>query len=165
MNTGKRKPLDYEEMSLAVDGKKNSKIYRAESGEYVDGEISRLVRLSTEELARVCDGVDAVSLDDTRTVKAKAVEYLRCCEEQSAIPTMTSFCHALGYSEEGMRLFKKNHPNHPTTEFLLMFHERCSELLNQAALRNLTNYTYSIFAQKAKNGYRDVISIEPVTDN
>ena len=39
---GKNPPQSYEEMNLAADAKRGSKMYRAESSEFVDGEISRL---------------------------------------------------------------------------------------------------------------------------
>ena len=160
MTHGKNPPMDYEEMTELVEAKQGGRIYRAESGEYVSGEIARLVELNTTELAAIADGIETVSLFDTRAVEMKAIEFLRVCGENSIIPTLTSFCHVLGYSEEGVRRFRSQHPGHRTTEFLTIFHEKCSEVLNQAALRNLTNYTYSIFVQKAKNGYRDTITVE-----
>ena len=159
---GKNPPQSYEEMSLVADAKRGSKMYRAESSEFVDGEISRLVDLATLELAALCDRLETVSLEDTKAVKAKAIEYLRACAEKSIVPTMTSFCHALGYSEEGVRQFRIKHPKHPTADFLELFHEECAETLNQTALRGYTERTYSIFAQKAKNQWKDSIVIEPV---
>lgn len=162
MNRPKNDPQSYTEMLTEAKAKKTTVTYRAESGQYVDGEISKLVTMSTEELARIVDGIGVVRLDDTEAVKRKAVEYLRVCSETSTLPGIGGLCRALGYSLEGVRRFRKLKPNHPTTEFLELFRDLCSDVLSDAALRGYTNNVYSIFYQKAMNNLSDSIRIEAV---
>ena len=163
MNAPKNPPQTYQAIMESETKRKSSVVYREQSGQYVDGEISRLVELSTQELARIADGFDRIALTDTSAVKVKALEYLNACADASTIPAIGGLCRALGYSLEGMRQFRIAHPNHPTTEFLELFRDLCSDLLTDAALRNLTNSVYSIFIQKARNGLRDSLTIETVT--
>lgn len=162
MNKPKNEPQTYETMLTAAESRKPTKIYREESGQYADAQISRLVALSTEELARICDGIGTVSLADTTAVQTKAVEYLRACSEAATLPGIGGFCRCLGYSLEGMRQFRIRHPEHPTTQFLELFRDLCSDVLTDAALRNLTNSVYSIFIQKARNGLEDKVVLEAV---
>lgn len=162
MNTPKNEPQTFETMLAEAQSRKPTKVYRQESGQYVDGEISRLVAMSTEELARICDDIGTVTLADTNAVQKKAVEYLRSCSEAATLPGIGGFCRCLGYSLEGMRQFRIKHPDHPTTQFLEMFRDLCSDVLTDAALRNLTNSVYSIFIQKARNGLEDRITLEAV---
>ena len=162
MNKPKRMPQNYETMLTEAEMKKPSRVYRAESGEYVNGELSRLVTMGTMELARACDDGKPIPLTDTRRVKEKAIELLRVCEETSTLPTIGGLARALGYSIEGVRLFRRDKPEHETTAFLEMYHDLCTDLLSEAALRNLTNSVYSIFIQKARNGLEDKVIVEPV---
>ena len=165
MNKPKNEPQTYETMLTTAESRKPTKVYRQESGEYVDGAISRLVAMSTEELARICDGIATVTLTDTAAVQTKAVEYLRTCSEAATLPSIGGFCRCLGYSLEGMRQFRIRHPEHPTTQFIELFRDLCSDVLTDAALRNLTNSVYSIFIQKARNGLEDKLTVEAVTNN
>lgn len=165
MNRPKNEPQDFETMLSAAESRKPTKIYREESGQYADAQISRLVSLSTEELARICDGIGTVSLTDTAAVQTKAIEYLRVCTEAATLPSIGGFCRCLGYSLEGMRQFRIRHPEHPTTQFIELFRDLCSDVLTDAALRNLTNSVYSIFIQKARNGLEDKLTVEAVTNN
>lgn len=162
MNRPKNEPQDFETMLTAAESRKPTKIYREESGQYADAQISRLVAMSTEELARICDGIGTVTLTDTAAVQTKAVEYLRACTEAATLPSISGFCRCLGYSLEGMRQFRIRHPEHPTSKFLELFRDLCSDVLTDAALRNLTNSVYSIFVQKARNGLEDKLTVEAV---
>lgn len=162
MNRPKNDPQDFETMMTTAEGKRSARIYKQENGEYIDGEISRLVQMSTEELARIADGIGVVRLEDTQAVKVKSVEYLRACSEASTLPAIGGFCRSLGYSVEGVRQFRMKHPTHPTTQYIELFRDLCSDVLSDAALRNLTNSVYSIFYQKARNGLEDKITLEAV---
>ena len=152
--------MTFSEMEEVAESKKGGHLYRQDSAEFVDGEISALVAMQTSELAEATDKLTCISLSDTAAVKSKAAAFMRVCEEHSIIPTMTAFCHALGYSSEGVRRYRIAHPAHPTSVFLELFGEICAGIVDQAAMRGLINNVYSIFFQKAKAGYRDALALD-----
>ena len=65
-----------------TERRKNSSLYRAQSAEFVDGELSALIAKTAEELTTAATA-EPISLSDTQEVKRRTVLYLRACEESA----------------------------------------------------------------------------------
>jgi len=106
----------------------------------------RLAEIATKE---------KVSLADVEEVKRRTIIYLRACEETGTPPSCIGLAHSLGYSDRALRDHRNNQPNSETAQWLEMFNEMCSDVLNQSALNNNVNPLYAMFINKAKYDYVD----------
>ena len=67
-------------------------------------------------------------------------------------------------SHYGLDKFVKDHPNHPTTDFLMVLFDAFAEAMSQASLSGSVHPIVSIFLQKALYGVRENDPIAQPTD-
>lgn len=147
-----------------TERKKNSSLYRAQSAEFVDGELSALISKTTEELTAAAT-TEPVSLSDTQEVKRRTVIYLRACEESSSFPSVAGLARSMGLSRQSVYdcLWRNSPPE--TARWLELFRDSCSDILAEAGLRNNCNGVVSIFLQKALYGLRESVEIVAKRDD
>lgn len=144
--------------------KKNSSLYKAQSAEFVDGELSALISKTAEELTTAAT-TEPVSLSDTQEVKRRTVIYLRACEESSSFPSVAGLARSMGLSRQAVYdCLWRNSPSE-TARWLELFRDSCSDILAEAGLRNNCNGVVSIFLQKALYGLRESVEIVAKRDD
>ena len=160
-NKGKNLPAqNFTEM--VEDGeqqRKTSKLYKAESAAFVDEKLSDLLKRTTAELVEAAN-MEPVSLQDTATVKARTVLYLRACEAASCFPSFAGLARSMGLSRQALYdcIWRKSPP--ATAAWLEVCRDTFSDILAESALRNNCNSIVSIFLQKAIYGLKETSTIE-----
>lgn len=158
-------PQTYGQMVQDGQKSKTNRMYRAESSEFVDGQITELVTLAAEELAQIAEATERVQLSDTETVQRRTILYIRSCADTSTIPTFSGLARSMGLSVEALNLHVRTHPDSATAEWLRITHDQFADTLATAAMRNLTNSIVSIFSLKARSGWKETLTIEPAISN
>lgn len=146
---------------MVADGeekKRNSKLYKAQSAEFVDGELSALIAKTAEELTTAATA-EPVSLLDTQEVKRRTVVYLRACEESSSFPSIAGLARSMGLSRQALYdcVWRNSPPD--TAKWLELCRDSFSDILAEAGLRNNCNGVVSIFLQKALYGLRETVEL------
>ena len=155
-------PQSYEQMLSDNTEKKSNRLYRAESSDFVDGKLTELVSLTAAELAGIADNTEAVNLSDVNTLKERTILYCRACADSSTIPTFSGFARSCGLSTQGMNEFMRKHPDSESSEWLRIAHDAFADCLAEAAQRNMVNSIVSIFALKARSGWKETVALEAV---
>lgn len=165
-NQGKRNAMTFTEMVAVEQGKKtSSKLYKAESAEFVDERLSALISKTASELVEAATS-ERISMADVEAVKERAVIYLRACEESATFPSITGLARALGITRRYLYQIIERQSPAKTAEFLELCRDTFSDILSESALRNNVNVVGAIFIQKAIYGLRESIEIVPsVQDN
>lgn len=160
-NKGKQNALTFPEMVEVEKGRKtSSKLYKAESAEFVDERLSALIAKTSAELVEVATS-KRITLSDIETVKERTVLYLRACEESSTFPSITGLARALGLTRRALYLCIETRSPAPAAEWLELCRDTFSDILAESSLRNNCNSIASIFIQKALYGLRESIEIIP----
>lgn len=151
---------------MVADGaeqKKQSKLYKVESSQFVDERLSALVAKTASELAEAADH-DPVSLKDVETVKHRTILYLKACETASNFPSVAGLARSMGLSRQALYdcIWRKAPPE--TARWLELFRDSCSDMLAEASLRNDCNNITAIFLQKALYGLREAVEIVAKAD-
>ena len=158
-NKGKQNALTYPEMVAVEQGKKTlSKLYRAESAEFVDERLSALIAKTSAELVNVATA-QRITLADIETVKERTVLYLRACEESATFPSITGLARALGMTRRALYLCIETRSPAPAAEWLELCRDTFSDILAESSLRNNCNGIAAIFIQKAIYGLRESVEI------
>lgn len=155
-------PQTYGEMVADGNEKKTNRLYRAESSDFVDGKLAELVSATAAELAGIADNAEMVNLNDVNTLKERTILYCRACADSSTIPTFSGFARSCGMSTQGMNEFVRKHPDSESAEWLRIVHDAFADCLATAAERNMVNSIVSIFALKARNGWKETVALEAV---
>lgn len=165
-NHGKNAPAQtFTEMLVCgEERKRSSNLYKAQSAEFVDGELSALVAKTTKELVEMATA-EPVSLSDTQEVKRRTVLYLRACEESSSFPSVAGLARSMGLSRQALYdcTWKNSPPD--TARWLELCRDSFSDILAEAGLRNNCNGVVSIFLQKALYGLRESVEIVAKRDD
>lgn len=148
-----------EMLDTAESQKKQSKLYRAQSAEFVDERLSSLIAKTAAELAEIADK-EPVSLTDTQRVKERTMVYLRACEESSCIPSISGLAVSMGLSRQAVYDCIWRQSPKATAEWLELCRDTFSNVLAESSLRNDCNPVVSIFLQKAIYGLKETITIE-----
>lgn len=156
----KNLPQSYSEMVADGQEKKNNRLYRAESSDYIDGKLTELVNLKAAELAEVADTKRKVRLSDLEAVQERTILYIKSAAETATIPTFSGLARSCGLSTEALNLHMRKYPNDPVTEWLQIVHDQFADTLAEAAMKNLVNSIVSIFSLKARSGWKDSVVIE-----
>lgn len=138
--------------------KKQSKLYRAQSAEFVDERLSALIARTSKELAEIADK-EPVSLTNTQRVKERTMLYLKACEESSCIPSIVGLATSMGLSRQAIYDCIWRGSPRATAEWLELCRDTFSNVLSESALRNDCNGVVAIFLQKAVYGLRESIEI------
>jgi hypothetical protein len=163
MPAGTRKPApSYDELVTDLQERKSPRIYKQEAAQANDEMISRIVRHGAEELEQIAAGGEIVSLSDLKTVKAKTLLYLQACDEASTIPTMGGLARSLGVTSRALNKHRTTHPDSKTATWLELCHDAFADMMAESALRGTVQPVVAIFTLKARSGWRDTITIEPV---
>lgn len=164
-NHGNNSPAQtFQEMvETGSEQKKQSKLYRVESSQFVDERLSALVAKTASELAEAAEH-DPVSLKDVETVKRRTILYLKACETASNFPSVAGLARSMGLSRQALYdcIWRKAPPE--TARWLELFRDSCSDMLAEASLRNDCNGVVSIFLQKALYNLRETVEIVAKTD-
>ena len=164
-NRGSNTPaLTFPEMVEAgAEQKRQSKLYRAESAEFVDERLSALVGKTAAELATAAEA-KPVSLTDTEMVKKRTILYLKACEMSSSFPSVAGLARSMGLSRQALYdcLWRRSPPK--TAEWLELCRDSFSDILAEASLRNDCNGVVSIFLQKALYNLRETVEIVAKTE-
>lgn len=155
-------PMPFPEIVKDLEERKPSRLYKADNAEFQDQRISEIVRLGAEELALIADGKSAVSLSDTKALQVHTITYLKACEETSTIPTMSGLARSLGYSAEALNKHMREHHGSKSAEWLQIVHDAFADQLAAAALQGSVQPVVAIFTLKARSGWRDTLTIEPM---
>lgn len=165
-NHGKNTPAQTftEMVEAGTERRKNSNLYKAQSAEFVDGELSALIAKTAEELTTAATA-EPVSLSDTQEVKRRTVLYLRACEESSSFPSIAGLARSMGLSRQS--LYDCTWRNSPpeTARWLELCRDSFSDILAEAGLRNNCNGVVSIFLQKALYGLRETVELVAKRDD
>lgn len=89
-----------------------------------------------------------IDLNDTETVKAQAMEFMRACEDACVFPTMLSFSACLGVSRQRVYRYIAENPRSDTTAFLDQLRSSWAAIIAQAALSKMADGPTSIFLLK-----------------
>lgn len=163
MISGKNPSQTYAEMIDSTSNKRNtSKLYKAQSLEVSDDRISETVDKVGCELSAIATSGKRVSLNDTETVKAQSILYVKACTQTASCPSMSGWARCMGMSRHAIYDFIRRHPDHPTSEWAMICHDAFSDILAESALRNNCNSIVSIFLQKAMYGMNDNPATMPV---
>lgn len=152
---GKELAQSISEMSEIGEQKRQNKLYRVESQEFASVRIADLVRASMSDLAALADGKQKISLPDTKALQTQTIIYLRSCEENGILPSMSGLARALGHSRNSLYNLMHRQPNSPSAEWLTVFQDLCSDLLAVSALRGDVQPVVSIFLEKAAYGMKE----------
>lgn len=152
----------YAEMLEQTQTRKLNKTYRSESSEFNDIGISALVRANLEQLAIIAEQTEDVDLYNTQLIKERTALYIRACEQSSILPSLMEFATSLGYSYDALQMFQKRHPDHPTTKWIRLLHDRFSTMLFNAGAKRYVDNASAIFGNKAMNGWTEIVKIEAV---
>lgn len=152
----KNSPMPYTEMVAAGEQKKQNKLYRQETSEFSDQQISALVQRTAQELTGTSE---KVSLTDTGRVKAVTVDYLMSCEATSTLPTMSGLARALGITRQAVYDCIGRHSPAATAEWFVRCHDAFSDMLTTASLRGTVQPVVSIFIQKAMYGFNEKVEV------
>lgn len=152
-NRGKNRPAEtFDEMvSEGIEKRTNSKLYKAQSAAFVDGELSDLIRKTSEELAAIATS-EPVTLSDAKAVKQRTLLYLRACEESACFPSVAGLARSMGLTRHALYDVIEHKRPAATAEWLEVFRDACSDILSEASLRNNANSIISIFLQKSLYG-------------
>ena len=103
-----------------------------------------------------CDERTRVDLYDMEDVKARLVEYVQACAVAGLLPTMSGLCGwSFKCSRAWISKFKRQNPQHPTTQLLDSTSEVFADCLINSSLANATNSIMSLFVLKNCGGYVD----------
>lgn len=160
---GKNLPQTEDEMLVASQQAKSSRLYRAERDEHVDERLCDIVGRTANELQEAAVR-EPVAMSDVATVKAQTIRYTQACERAATLPSMAGLALALGVSRQ--RLYKILASESPpeTARWLELCQLAFSDALANASLRGDVQPVVSIFLQKATFGLRETLEIVGKTE-
>lgn len=138
--------------------RKQSKLYKAESAEFVNDCISALVAKTTSELAEIATA-EPVSLSDVEEVQRRTVIYLKGCEAASCMPSMAGLARSMGLARRSLYYCIDHQQPQKTAAWLELCRDSFSDMLAETALRNNCNGIVAIFLQKSIYGLRESLEI------
>ena len=151
---GKNLPKTGAEMVEAELVHKSNRMYKQESAEFVDGQLTALVDDMADQLEQASD-MEPVSLSDTSRVKSITMQYIRACAAASTLPNVTGLSRSLGMSRQAVYDCISRHSPRATAEWFTLCRESFAEALETSSLRNSVNSITAIFLLKAVHGYRE----------
>lgn len=147
-----------EMVETGQERRKTSKLYKAESAEFVDDRLTALISKTTAELAGAATA-EPVGLRDTDEVKRRTVLYLKACEETATFPSVSGLARSMGLTRRAIyRCIERRSPS-ATAEWLELVRDTFSDILSESALRNNCNSITAIFLQKALYGLRETVEL------
>lgn len=165
-NKGKNMPAQTmdEMVEEGQQKRKQSKLYKAESAQFVDSQLSALIGKTSAELAEAATS-EPVSLRDTAEVKKRTILYLKACEKAACFPSIVGLARSMGLSRQAVYdvIWRKSPAE--TAAWLELCRDTFSDILAESALRNNCNSIVSIFLQKAVYGLRESVEIVARTDS
>ena len=125
---GKSTPQSVDEMLVTMEKTKNDQLtkypgkstYRRDNSEHSKHEIQKMLNLSIAEMADY-GTKEPVKMEDTETIKARTILYLKCCQETATMPSMIGLCRSIGYTDRAARYWRRKHADHPTALWLESF--------------------------------------------
>ena len=163
----KKPPMNKQQLATQADRRRSSSIMdkRSEMREQNDAELSKIIDISLAGLQNIAQGETHIALADTEAVKVITLQYLEMCREHSVIPSFVDLANAIGCTRQALYAFMKNHPGHPTTEWLQHLRDVFSDILAKSALNGATRDIPSLFVLKCQFGWREDADEVPKNDN
>lgn len=166
MNDNEKTTAQKREIVSVLEARKQTRgaknFYKAQSdahrGELLAADIERKIAGLRQTIRR-----ERVSWDDLHEVQRRCLEYLECCKEAQAIPTVSGLSvFALGVTRQALNLYLREHPNTPTALFLSQVKDCFSDVLETSALTRNIDSVMSIFVMKNDHDRADRVQLEPV---
>lgn len=161
-NTARKREI-VEVMEARKQTRSTKNFYKAQAdehrGELLAADIDRKIEGLKKAIAR-----ERVDWNDLHDVRRRSLEYLECCKEAQAIPTVSGLAvFALGVTRQALNLYLREHPNTPTAVFLSQVKDCFSDVLETSALTRNIDSVMSIFVMKNDHDRADRVQLEPVT--
>ena len=151
----KRLPQTPGEMIQSEQAKRSgNKLYREQSAEFIDSQISDTALQTAQALALAAE-TEPVSMTDTERIVDITLRYTSACAETSTLPSIIGLSRALGVARSTIYDCIARHSPRATADWLELVKETFAEALSNSALRNETNTITSIFILKSIYGYRE----------
>ena len=159
-NNGRNLPAQSfgEMVESGQQDKRRSKIYREQSAEFVNEQLSALINKTALELKDAATS-EPVSLRDTNEVKRRTMLYLRACEEAACFPSIVGLARSMGLSRQALYdvIWRKSPSD--TAAWLELCRDSFSDILSEASLKGQCAAIPAIFIQKAVYGLRESIEV------
>ena len=161
-NTARKREI-VEVMEARKQTRSAKNFYKAQAdehrGELLAADIDRKIEGLKKTISR-----ERVDWNDLHDVQRRSLEYLECCKEAQAIPTVSGLAvFALGVTRQALNLYLREHPNTPTAVFLSQVKDCLSDVLETSALTRNIDSVMSIFVMKNDHDRADRVQLEPVT--
>ena len=138
---------------------KQSKIYKAETDELRRAALfSELTAKS--KFVQTAAIRKRISLYDFEAVKERSAEYIESCRKSESIPTVVGLAAAFGISRQWLNQFMRDHPEHPTAEFLETVKSAFADILINLSLGRHISEATTIFVLKNCADFVDKVEIE-----
>ena len=150
----KKPPQTAQEVLTDEAKRRDNKLYRQESSEFLDTRIADSVTQTMEEMEKAST-MQPVSLVDLERVKELTLRYMESCSTTSTVPSVSGLMRSMGLSRAAFYdVLDRNSPKE-TAAWFRCVHDAFAELLSNAALRNELNTISSIFLLKSLYRFRE----------
>ena len=161
-NTARKREI-VEAMEARKQTRSAKNFYKAQADEHRGELLAADIGRKIEGLKKTIS-LERVDWNDLHDVQRRSLEYLECCKEAQAIPTVSGLAvFALGVTRQALNLYLREHPNTPTAVFLSQVKDCFSDVLETSALTRNIDSVMSIFVMKNDHDRADRVQLEPVT--
>lgn len=151
-----KKLLNTDEMKTALVELKASRKTPNVSYEVISAEIGAAVEALHQSIIQ-----GRVNLNDTDLVIVRTEEYFSSCSAAGIFPSVMGLSvYGYGLSNGTLSTWLKNHPSHPTSEYINMIKDAMADILTNASLNNSANVIQAIFQLKNHFGHEDHVKVE-----
>ena len=147
------------ELQEEKGSKGRRKLYRSEEkAEIISEEVQRNIIALRNATLR-----GKVYLPNTNEVMARTEEYFEACRLTGTFPSMMGLsAKGFGVSRQAVSQFMHLHPEHPTSEYLILVKDIMADILVNASLNNQANVVQAIFQLKNHFGHEDNVKFEAI---
>ena len=145
------------EMIETARKERSPKIYKQESMEINDEAISQVVRRGLAEIENA-DKANKINLSNVEMVKEVSKQYLKACADSATFPTISGLARAMGVTRRALYYWMQK-TDTETGQWLMVFHDLCSDVLAELALKNNVHPVVGIFIEKAMFGLSETDNI------
>jgi len=142
-------PMTQPEMLAAENERASNKLHRGNNAE-----LSARTETVLNEMRNMPERIKLVD-GTVAPVKALLFQNLEACISAGTLPSWQSACRCLGHSRQSVHDFMTRFPTKPLAEFLSLYKDALSQLLDEAALNNDVNVIVAIFLAKVHYQYVD----------
>lgn len=157
----KNPPMTAEQISKLAEPT-DSRVYagKGQTTEVNRQLVCEIVGNMAAQMEQTADESRRFPLSDLQSVERIAMQYVQTCATKGSLPSVSGLAAALGRSRTAVYKYADDHK--AFADFLADFSDRCGEAAAEAAIVGAVAPVPAIFTLKARFGWRDVISIEPI---